>query len=94
MLHIVVQPGARRDEVVGWQGDALKVRVRAAPEHGRANRAVVDLIAVSLGVPISAVEVVSGHASRSKRVRVLGCGAADVAAVFGSPPGSAHAGDR
>ncbi len=85
MLDVVVHPGARRDGVVGWQGSALKVCVRAAPERGRANRAVEELLAAALGVPTSDVAVVSGATSRTKRVRVVGVGASAVAEVLGAP---------
>ena len=69
-LHVRVQPRASRNEVVGWQGPALRVRVTAAPTDGRANRAVVDLLAAACGVAPSAVELVRGAASRDKLFRV------------------------
>jgi uncharacterized protein YggU (UPF0235/DUF167 family) len=56
--------------VVGRHGDALKVRVAAAPEGGRANAAVITLVATTLGVKEDAVELTSGQSSRSKRVKV------------------------
>jgi uncharacterized protein len=75
VLTLHVQPGAARTGVVGRYGDALKVRVAAPPERGRANAAVVRLLAAELGVPPSDVEVVSGRASRRKRVRIHGIAA-------------------
>ena len=70
-LEIVVwvQPGARRSEIVGPHGDALRIRVAAPAEGGRANRAVVDLMAATLGLP---VELRSGASSRRKRLFVKG----------------------
>ena len=50
-----VSGGARRSEVVGVHGGALKVAVQAPPDKGKANRAVVELLAEALGVPLSAV---------------------------------------
>jgi uncharacterized protein (TIGR00251 family) len=70
LLHVRVQPRARRNEVLGWQGTALRVRVTAAPEAGEANRAVTDLLAAALDVPRSSVELVRGGASRDKLFRV------------------------
>lgn len=70
VVRVHVQPGAGRTAVVGRHGDALKVRVAAAPEGGRANEAVAELLATTLGVPKSAVGLVSGATSRSKRFRV------------------------
>ncbi len=72
VLRLSVSPGAGRSLVVGRHGDALKVRVGAPPERGRANTAVVELLASVLGVPKADVEVVSGETSRSKRVSVAG----------------------
>lgn len=67
-----VVPGARRDAVVGWLGGALKLRVSAPPERGKANAAVVRLIAGTLGVAPVDVEVVAGFGSPRKRVAVAG----------------------
>lgn len=53
-------------------GEALKLRVRAAPEKGRANRAVERLLAAELGLPAGSVRVVGGHTGRDKVVEVDG----------------------
>jgi uncharacterized protein (TIGR00251 family) len=71
-LRVVVHPGAGRSSIVGQHGDALKLKVAAPPVDGRANQAVVELVAEVLGVPESRVSVVSGQSSRSKRLRVEG----------------------
>ncbi|MSQ06190.1 MAG: DUF167 domain-containing protein [Dehalococcoidia bacterium] len=70
ILHVRVQPRASRNEVVGYQGEVLRVRVTAPPEDGRSNDAVVALLAESLGVPKSRVRILRGHASRNKVVSV------------------------
>jgi uncharacterized protein len=75
-LRLHVGPGAARTEIVGRHGDGWKVRVAAAPEHGRANEAVVRLLADALEVPRDAVAVVSGHTSRDKIVELDGIAAA------------------
>jgi uncharacterized protein (TIGR00251 family) len=72
VIRVRVTPRSGRDEVIGWQGDELRVRVRAAPVEGQANEAVCRLIAKAVGVPYSAVEVVSGATSRTKTVRITG----------------------
>lgn len=72
LLAVRVQPRASRDEVVGWQGTALRVRVSAAPTDGRANQAVTALLARALDVSPSSVQLVRGHASRDKLFRVAG----------------------
>jgi uncharacterized protein len=58
--------------VVGRQGDAWKVRVAAAPERGRANDAVLELLAETLAVPRASVTLVSGGTSRNKIVELSG----------------------
>lgn len=81
-LRVVVHPGAGRSEVVGQQGDALKVRVAAPPVEGRANRAVVQLVAELLGAKPAQVEVESGESSRTKRLRVEGVDPADARRIL------------
>jgi len=67
-----VQPRASKAEIVGVHGDALKVRVTAAPTDGSANEAVVALIAEALDVPRRAVSIIAGATSRAKIVAVEG----------------------
>jgi uncharacterized protein (TIGR00251 family) len=71
-LLLRVSPGARRSAVVGRHGDAWKVRVAAPPEDGKANAAVVRLLADALRLSASDVEIVSGHTSREKTVTLHG----------------------
>ena len=65
-LRLRVKPGARTTGLVGVHGGALKLAVSAAPEKGKANRAVVLLLAETLGVPTSAVTIASGTTSQDK----------------------------
>ena len=69
-LRLRVTPGARRSEVVGRLGETWKVRVHAAPERGRANAEVVELLADTLEVARSELRVVAGHTSRDKIVEL------------------------
>jgi uncharacterized protein (TIGR00251 family) len=69
-LTIRVQPGARRSEVVGPHGDALRVRVAGPAVDGKANVELVRFLAAHLGVPVRSVEIVRGHASRTKVVHL------------------------
>lgn len=71
-LRLRVSPGAARTELAGRFGDAWKVRVSAAPERGRANDAVLDLLSDRLGVPRGRLSLVSGHGSRDKVVELRG----------------------
>lgn len=79
VLSVHVQPGAGTTAVVGRHGDALKVRVAAPPTGGRANEAVVALMAEEFGLAKSDVEIVSGASGRQKRVRLGGLELADAA---------------
>ncbi len=77
VLRLHVQPGAGRAAVVGRHGDALRIKVAPPPVEGRANAAVVELVADLLDVPGGRVALVGGERSRDKRVRVEGVTAAD-----------------
>ena len=76
-LRLRVSPGAVRTELAGRHGDAWKVRVAAAPARGRANDAVVKLLAARLRIPRGSVSVVSGTTSRDKVVELQGLDAAE-----------------
>src|SRR5437660_9618247 len=75
-LRLRVSPGSGRAAIVGRHGDAWKVRVTEPPERGRANDAVVRLLANALAVPRDAVAIVSGHGARDKIVELTGIGPA------------------
>ena len=70
VIRLHVQPGAGRTAVVGRHGDAVKVRVASPPEGGRANDAVVALIAATFDVKLAQVTLLSGQSSRAKRVQI------------------------
>jgi uncharacterized protein (TIGR00251 family) len=71
-LRLRVSPSAKRPCVVGRHGDAWKVRVTAPADAGRANAALVELIASAVSVPARAVRLVSGHGARDKIVELTG----------------------
>lgn len=72
-----MKPGAGRSEVVGEHGDALKVRVAAPANEGKANAELVRFLAKALGVSRGSVELISGERSRDKAVAV-DCADADL----------------
>jgi uncharacterized protein (TIGR00251 family) len=78
-ISVTVSPGAARTELVGRHGDGWKARVAAPPERGRANDALVELLAGALSVPRSSVRVVSGLTAKKKVVEVDGLVAAEAA---------------
>lgn len=65
-----IVPNARRSEVVGVHGDAIKVKVQAPAMDGKANEALCDFLAEALAVPRRAVEIVAGQKSRDKLVAI------------------------
>ena len=69
-IKVKVQPRASRTEIVGYRDDVLHLRVTAPPVAGQANAAVVDLLAKTLGLAKSRVQIVRGHTSRDKVVAV------------------------
>ena len=72
IIAVKVLPRAAKDEIVGWLEDALKVRVQAPPQDGRANRALEALLADALSLKKNAVTVTTGRASAMKRVAIAG----------------------
>jgi uncharacterized protein len=72
LLGVQVSPGASRSRVLGEHGGRLKLSVAAAPERGKANEAVVELLAEELGVRKSQIAVVRGETSKQKTVLIGG----------------------
>ncbi len=77
-MRLRVVPGAAKPGVVGRHGDAWKLRVREAPDRGRANDAVLDLLAGTLVVPRRDLRLVSGHGARDKVVELAGITAEEI----------------
>jgi uncharacterized protein (TIGR00251 family) len=71
-LHLKVVPGASRDRVVGRYGDALKIQVRAAPEAGKANAAVIQVLAAFLSLKPENLQIVRGQTQPRKVIEVIG----------------------
>ena len=67
-----VQPRASKDEIAGEMGGALKVRLQAPPVDDRANEALVEFLAQLLKTPRTAVRILSGERSRTKRIEIRG----------------------
>jgi uncharacterized protein len=84
-VTVEVRPRAGRDEIVGWQGPVLRVRVAAPPADGAANEAVRALLAGRLGCARSRVEILRGHTARTKVVRVAGLAPDEVAVRLAAP---------
>jgi len=74
IFRVKVQPGATKNEIVGVQENALRVRISAPASQGKANKALINFLTKELGVKKSEIEIVTGHTSRVKTIRVIGEG--------------------
>ncbi|TAK66451.1 MAG: DUF167 domain-containing protein [Dehalococcoidia bacterium] len=77
-IDVRLTPRGGRDRIDGWDGDVLRVRVAAPPAEGRANEAMVRLVAKALGVPPSRVSLVAGAQSRTKVIEIDGLTADEI----------------
>ena len=71
-LHLTVVPKSSRNRIVGWVGDRLKVQVTAPPERGKANDAVIDVLAEAIGLARHRIRLVAGQTSPLKTVEIDG----------------------
>lgn len=81
VLTLHIQPGAKKTEIVGLHGEALKIRLAAPPVDGKANAALIAFLAGVCGVSKASVVLVSGESARAKRVRVTGAAPAVIATL-------------
>ena len=86
-ITVQVTPRAVREEILGFEDDALRVRVTAPPARDRANRALERLLARRLDLRPSAVQVVSGETNRRKVVEIEGLEEAEVRSRLGGEAG-------
>lgn len=70
VLAVHAQPGAKRTEVAGEHGGALRIRLAAPPVEGKANAELCRFLADAFGVPLRNVTLLRGEASRAKRLRI------------------------
>ena len=84
-VSVHVQPGARHSAIVGWAEDVLRVRVAAPPVGGKANEALIVLLADTLGVPKSSVRIQRGSGGRRKLVEVEGLATHEGHRLLGKP---------
>jgi uncharacterized protein (TIGR00251 family) len=93
-VQVHVQPGARTSEIQGVRNGVVYVRVAAPPREGRANRALLELMARTMAVKKGDLEIIRGHTSRDKVVAVQGITSAEVMQrLEGTLPGMQPEGD-
>jgi uncharacterized protein (TIGR00251 family) len=81
-ITVRVLPRASRSEIVGEYGGALKIKLASPPVDGAANEELVKLLAKAFAVPKNSVEIVSGHTSKTKAVRIAGVSAQQITAIL------------
>ena len=84
LINARVQPGASSNRIVGLYGSALKVAITAPAEDGKANKALVKLLAEQLDIKKDNIEIVSGHTSRTKTLKISGCNPKKIQALCGN----------
>lgn len=84
-IKVKVVPGASRSQIAGVLGDALKVQVAAPPEKGKANEAVIALLAAKLQLPRSDISLIAGATSPRKTFLVRGISLEVIVSALASP---------
>ena len=84
IIKVKLLPKSSRNQIVGGEGDLLKVKVVAPPIEGKANKALVALLARKLRVPKGAIEIISGKSSKLKSIRINGLSREDVDRAMGT----------
>jgi len=79
VIKVKVIPRSSRTEVLGKENDIYRMKLTDPPVEGRANKAVIELLAEKLGVPRREIEIVSGKTGRLKTIRIRGLTAAEIA---------------
>ncbi len=72
VIGVKAQPGAKKNAILGERAGALRVAVTAAPERGKANEAIADVLAKALQVKSSQIALLTGETSRDKRFLIAG----------------------
>ena len=85
LLKVKVVPGSSRNHIAGWLGESLKIRVTAIPEKGKANDAVVSLLADTLRVPKQDVTISSGASSPRKVFKIRGLSHSEIKSRLSEP---------
>ncbi|MBE7445221.1 MAG: DUF167 domain-containing protein [Planctomycetia bacterium] len=82
ILSIRTQPGSSKNRIIGEYGGRLKLAVTAAPEKGKANKAIIELLADTLRIHESSIHIISGETSRDKRLLIEGLVPEDISSLL------------
>jgi len=82
IISVRTQPGASTNRIIGEYGGRLKLSVIAAPDKGKANKAVIELLADTLHIKESSIRIISGETSRDKRFLIEGLTPGDLRSLL------------
>ena len=82
ILSVRTQPGSSKNRIIGEYGGRLKLAVTAAPEKGKANKAIIELLADTLHINESSIHIISGESSRDKRLMIEGLTPEDIKSLL------------
>jgi uncharacterized protein len=68
LFMVKIVPKSSKNEIIGWEGDILKIKLRAVPEKGKANEALIAFLADKLGTSKASITIISGHTASLKRI--------------------------
>lgn len=81
-LALKVTPNARRNEITGYKDGVIQIKVAAPPEKGKANKALIDLVAETLGIRKSSITIIKGETSRNKVVLIKGISSENISRLL------------
>ncbi|PIS03408.1 MAG: hypothetical protein COT85_00405 [Chlamydiae bacterium CG10_big_fil_rev_8_21_14_0_10_42_34] len=72
ILKVKVTPNSSKNQILGWEGEVLRIKLRGVPEKGKVNIELVEFLAIFLNVAKSRIEILNGHTSRLKKLKIEG----------------------
>lgn len=84
-IKIKLLPRSSKNQIIGKEGDTLKVKVTSPPVDGKANEALIELLAKRLGVSKSNIKIISGRRSKLKTVQICGLSQKEITILLESP---------
>lgn len=82
IIDVKVTPHSHKDSIEGWKEGRLCIRLRQIPEHGKANRNLIEFLADQLDIAPSNISIISGESSRLKRLKIMGISKEEINVFF------------
>ena len=77
-IQVKITPNAPKNQILGWKEGVLRIKIRGVPEKGKVNKELIAFLAECLQISQSQIEIISGHTSRIKRLKIEGVSEGDV----------------